>query len=149
MRRSHLLRHGLVCLGLALVPGLLSLTISCAARLAAPPQLSTEGAIAFHASRVMRGIAELQEVAIRGEAAGVFSRDDARTIVTATGIAGQAGEELAQALRAASGETAAKAKAIAAIRSALTGVPARLSPLARSQLEPYVTVVLIALAILE
>jgi hypothetical protein len=127
----------------------LSLTIGCAARLAAPPQLSTEGAAAFPASRVMRGIAELQAVAIRGEAAGVFSRDDARTIVTATGVAGQAGEELAKALRAASASDDAKAKAIAAIRSALDGVPARLTPEARSQIEPYLTVIRIALTLLE
>lgn len=127
----------------------LALSIGCAGRLAAPPQLSTEGAAAFHASRVVRGITELQQVAIRGEAAGVFTRDEARTIVRATGIAGQAGEELAHALRAAADARTAKAKAIAAIRSALTGVPARLSPLARSQIEPYIAVVLITLTLLE
>ena len=121
----------------------------CAGRIAAPPQLSTAGAIAFHVDRVIRGIAALQQVAIDGEAQKVFSTMEARAIVQATEIAAKTGVELAQALRAGLAAQDAKEKALATIRQALMSVPKQLSPAARQTIEPYVTIVLVSLMLLE
>lgn len=114
-----------------------------------PPNLTPPGVIAFHADRAIKGVATLQTVAIQGEAAGAISTADARVVVEATRIAGLAGQDLAAALKAGLPAADAKARAIATIRSALATVPGQLSPATRKQIEPYVTVVLTALAFFE
>lgn len=129
-----------------LAPLLVLFLVACAHP---PPQLTPVGVTAFRADRVIKGIAVLQEFAIEGEAVGVLTTADARVVVEGTRAAGLAGQDLAQSLRATLPEATARAKAIAAIRTALQGIPSRLSPATRPLVEPYITVVLTFLGLLE
>lgn len=129
---------------------LLFVVAGCAgSRLAAPPQLSPVGDIAFHATRVVHGIQVLQDVAIQGEAAKALSTKDARAIVAGTKKAGEAGVALAESLRAGTAGATAKAKAVAAIKQALTETSEYVSPETRTTIAPYITVITTALALFE
>lgn len=118
-------------------------------RLAAPPQLTPIGDLAYHATRVMSGIALVQQVAIDGEAAGVIATRDARRIVAGTAIAGTAGVDLAGALKAGVSGAAARDKAVRTIRQAFVEVADDLSPEARALIQPYINIVLAAVTLLD
>lgn len=100
----------------------------CGTGLQAPPQLTPIGNIAWYGDEILKQVAVIQQVAINGEAAGAISTNDARTIVAATGTLADAATTLGQALKAGSSATGAKAQAVAAIRSILINLPAKLSP---------------------
>jgi hypothetical protein len=116
------------------------ITLGCAG-LKPPPQLSPIGDIAFYAEKTLVAVESLQHFAIDGEAAGAISTNDAKTIIEATKVAGQAGQDLKRALKAGASETAAKNQAVAAIRSALDSVPKRLSPETAAIVAPYIQTV--------
>ena len=131
---------------LAMASGL-ALSFACAG-VKAPPQLSPAGDIAWYANKANVAIAALQQVAIDGEAAGVIQRNDAVKIVEATKVAGTAGVELAEALKAGLDGATARAKAVASIRKAVSDLPGLLSPEASRVISPYVQTVLTLLAVL-
>lgn len=114
-----------------------------------PPQLSPAGAAGYHGYRVLQAVAAIQDTTIMGERNGVIPAKDARIVVQATGIAGKAGSELANALRVGNAATDAKTRALGIIRQALLDVPGQLSPETQKLLEPYFSVALSAISILE
>lgn len=122
---------------------------ACTGQLAAPPQLTPVGVTAFHADRAIKGVGVLQDITIAGEAQGAIPRNDARAILEATEIAGKSGQELAGLLRLTLPQPDARQRALAVIRQALTSLPARLSEATRRLVDPYITVILTALAFVE
>ncbi len=120
---------------------LVVLAAGCAS-LKAPEQLTPVGDIAYYANYALDGVETLQRVAIDGEAAGAISRDDARTIVSATKVAALAAKDLASALKAGLPEVEARNKAVAIIREALSNLPRRLDENTRKLVAPYIQGVL-------
>lgn len=145
--RNKAIRSLALVLALALPVG--TVAPACATRLAAPAQLSPIGDVAFYADRALVAIDSLGEFAIKGEAAGAMSTDDARTIIEAVKTSSIAANELGKALKAGVSETTAKAKAIAIIREALKNVPQHLSPETQSQVAPYIQTVLTLLTVFD
>lgn len=119
------------------------------ASLKPPVQLSPIGDIAWHARTAIHTTETLQQIAIDGEHAGTISTADAETIVKATTVAEQAGVDLSKALRAGVSEKTARAQAVAAFKTALVGLPQRLSPNTQKLVQPYVTAVLTLLTVFE
>lgn len=119
----------------------------CSGRLRAPAQLSPIGDTAFYARRVIHVVAALQQVGIDGQATGAIPEADARKIVQATQVAGQAGVELAAALKAGQTDGTARDKAVAMIRAVLTDLPSQLSPHARAIVQPYIQTALTLLTV--
>lgn len=120
---------------------------SACASMKSPQQLSPVGDIAYYAHYALDGVETLQKVAIDGEAAGVISRDDARAIVSATKAAALGAKDLSTALKAGLPEVEARDKAVAVIRTALSGLPQRLDGDTRKLVEPYVQAVLTVLTV--
>lgn len=143
------LRPTRLAVAIGLYLGLIGSITDVASCRHAPPQLTPPGQIAYHGDRVIKGVATLQDITISGESSGTISRDNARTLMEATKIAGEAGGDLAKALRAGLSAEGAKAKAIATIRQAFADVPQHLTPETRKVIEPYLTVINSALAFLQ
>ena len=118
------------------------LSVACGGYLKPPADLSKVGDAAFYAQRLMEQIKAIQAVAKDGEAAGAISRNDAVTIVEATVVAGKAGQELAEALKAGMPEAGAKEQWVKIIREALSSVPAHLDENTQKLISPYLSTAL-------
>jgi streptomycin 6-kinase len=123
------------------------LLVDCGGRLAAPVQLSPIGDTAFYARRAIQAVDALQAMAIDAEAANVLPTAEARLIIDATKVAGEAGVELSNALKAGSKGTTDRDKAVRTIRAAIQGAFERLSPASQQVAGPYVTTVLTLLTV--
>lgn len=121
---------------------------SACATVKPPSGLSAVGQIAFYGDRIEKAIGAIQDVAIQGEASKVISTNDARKIIEATKIAGQAGVDLSAALKAGSSAATAKDKAIAVIKQVLTDLPPQLDANTRKLIAPFVSVVMVLLTAL-
>lgn len=121
---------------------------SCA-HLKAPEQLTPIGDVAWNARTAIRLVDELQRTAIEGEKAGAIRTEDAKKIVEATVLAGEAGVTLSRSLAAGAAETGARAQAVAAFKQALADLPAKLSPNTQKVVAPYVTAILTLLTVFE
>src|SRR3990167_3455335 len=127
----------------------LLVVLSACARLAAPPQLSPVGDVAWHANRAITGVGVLQDVVMAGEQRQEIATVDALKVITATAIAGKAGSELASALTLVADTSGVKDRAIGLMRQALMTVMEEVSPPTARLLMPYVQIVLSALTFLE
>lgn len=115
--------------------------------LKAPAQLSPAGDVAYYARHATSVVKELQTVAIDGEASGVIPTSDAKRIIEATLIAGNAGTELAKALKDGVLAKTAKERALVLFRDALTDVMPLLSVNTRKIVQPYVDAALTLLTV--
>lgn len=126
--------------------GVLISTQGCATMTPAP-SLSPVGDVAFYARRVILAVEQIQTLAIDGEKSGSISTDDARTIVTATKTAAEAGVSLANVLGAGADATTARQRAAATIKAALDEILPKLSANTRALVEPYVKTALTLLTV--
>lgn len=113
-----------------------------------PPNLSPIGATAFRAAQVVQAIDTLGDVAVKAERQGLIQHKDTLLVADVCEKTARAGADLGRALQAGDGSDSSKAKALAIIRKALSELPEELSPKARDVVQPYINVVLAALALI-
>lgn len=113
-----------------------------------PGGLSNAGQVSFYSNEVGKAILVAEDFTKGAHDQGLISGDDAAKIGAGLKIASQAGKDLNLALKAGADATDAKAKALAAIRSALESIPPQLSATAQHKIAPYLAVIRAAIDIL-
>lgn len=114
-----------------------------------PPQLGSEGKVAFYSQRLAIVTSQLQDLAVQARDSGLITVQEARVVGDYTVKMASAGKDLSAALSAGESQSDAKHAAIAALQEALKDLPKHLSKNAASLIQPYVDQLVSLLGILS
>lgn len=139
------IRTALSAFTLVVAFGALGISEGCAK---VPPNLSPIGATSFRSQQLLMSVDTIGDVAVKAKDAGLITAQDMDKIAAVCAKTGHAVADLNRALQAGDAESAAKAKYVAIIRTALNELPGELDQRAREVIQPYVSAALTILAII-